>query len=346
MKVIKNLIFIASFVLVYLIIKEFLSLYFYIRSINHHLAYVFLGLIFIVVIYFIIRPIFLIFIMNRFDGPVKHEKDVPLLIKKRIDNFKNNSNLQKSGFNVYSLEYNEESYNNAVKVLKTKCHEIRKKYVRKLFVSTAIAQNGFLDVILIISASINIIKDTFKLYKGRVNNRHLFIIFKQIYYSMAIGGSELPEYATEEVLSKFSSSAIKSIPFFKEIASSLVDGFVNASLLTRVSLIAENYCTLLLMKSNKDLSPKMAVIISTSKSLTEDITDKIFKQLKEKAVGKLKHTVDFMVSPVSKLMKTATSKENIVSSTYSNIISIFSKSKKSSKSEDVEELAGIEIKGK
>ena len=123
---------------------------------------------------------------------------------------------------------------------------------------------------MIFSASVNMVKEIFTLYNGRVNNKDLFSIGKKVYYSIVIGGSEGIEYATEEIFSKLATESMKSIPFLDKIFTSLADGFVNAFLLTRISLITENYCTKLFIENEKELYPKPSFVVETAKDITKD----------------------------------------------------------------------------
>ena len=83
-------------------------------------------------------------------------------------------------------------YSKRIELLVKECANIRKKYVAQLFYSSSISQNGFIDAMLVLSYSINMVKDIFVLYNGRVTNRDLFNIAKKIYYSIAIAGSVYP----------------------------------------------------------------------------------------------------------------------------------------------------------
>ncbi|OQY38189.1 MAG: hypothetical protein B6226_03975, partial [Candidatus Cloacimonetes bacterium 4572_65] len=117
------------------------------------------------------------------------------------------------------------------------------------------AQNGFLDALIILSSSINHIKSIFILYNGRVNNRDLLNIGKNVYYSVLIGGSEGVEYVTDEIVTKLASDTVKSIPFIDKIIASLADGLVNSVLLTRISYLTENYCKMTYLEKSSDLLP-------------------------------------------------------------------------------------------
>ena len=61
--------------------------------------------------------------------------------------------------------------------------------------------------------------------------------------------------STDEVFSKFASQSIKNIPFIDKIMTSLTDGLINAALVTRVALIAENYCSKTYVSEYRELYP-------------------------------------------------------------------------------------------
>ncbi|MBN2729943.1 MAG: hypothetical protein JXR53_12030, partial [Bacteroidales bacterium] len=188
--------------------------------------------------------------------------------------------LLSQNFVVDDNEENRDEYNRAVTILDKKSKEIREKYVADLFYFSAIAQKGFIDAILMFSASINLVKEIFVLYNGRLSNRDLFVVGQNMYYSIAIGGSYGTEYAVEEIITKFSSDFIKSIPFLDKILGSIADGFANAALLTRIAFIAENYCKVTYIKNQKDLYPSPKFIIDTAKHITSDGVMKIKSGLK------------------------------------------------------------------
>ncbi|MFQ5605953.1 MAG: DUF697 domain-containing protein [bacterium] len=215
--------------------------------------------------------------------------------------FKNNPFLLTEGFEFSNVEENEEGYQKVVDVLQKQSDRIRKRYVLQLFYSSSISQNGFLDAILILSSSVNLVKDLFILYHGRVSNKDLWAIAKKVYLSMAIGGSEGVEYATQELFSKFATESFKSVPFADRIFGSLADGFVNAALLTRISLVTENYCKLVTIESDKDLYPTSEFILKTTKFITSDIVEKMTVELLRMSKEKTRDTVMLAVNPVAHL---------------------------------------------
>ncbi len=260
-----------------MIAKEFLQLYSYLSGINEILAIAVITLLGLFVFYFAVIPIFQIIILPADFGPTKEISETEKLREKRIKKFKGNKFLKESNFDFTSIDSFFQIYNRIITTLKPQSERIRKKYINQVFYSTAISQNGFLDAILIFSSAVNMVKEIFLLYHGRVTSRELFIIAKKVYYSVLIGGSEGIEYATEELFAKLATDSVKSIPFLDKIFSSLADGYINAVLLTRISLITENYCTLIYIKKDRDIYPSPSFVFKTAKDLTSDI----FKSIKE-----------------------------------------------------------------
>jgi len=308
-KIIKKVLFFVSLFAVYLILKELVVLYQFMRSIHPVAGYGALAVILVFISYFILVPLFQIVRIPRNFAPTRKMKKVPDLVERRMRYFRTNPFLLDAGFDFDNLSPDEEGYQRIVEFLKPQAEKIRKKYVTQLFYSTAIAQNGFLDAILILSSSINLVKDLFILYHGRVSNKDLLSIAKRVYYSMAIGGSEGVEYATEEIFSKLTAGGIRSIPFASKILGSIADGFVNAALLTRIAIITENYCKYIYIKSERDLYPTFNAVISSTKIITSDVIEKIFGELKHIAKDRTSRYVLMTVNPVGYIVGHAMAKK-------------------------------------
>ncbi len=299
MKALKKIIAFISIFAIYFIAKEFIQLYVYLNSINQILGYISLIVLAALVINFVIFPIYKILSIPVYYGPVADKSKVDSLISKRMERFQKNTYLKNLGMNVSNLAINRASYDSIVDSLNIECRRIRKKNVNQLFYSTSISQNGFIDAILILSASVNIVKEIFILYNGRVSNRDLWVIAKKVYYSVAIGGSEGIAYASDEVFSKFATDTMKGIPFLSKVLSSLADGFVNAALLTRISIITENYCKTLYIESEKDLLPSVSFIISTTRDLISELISKINTTLITIAKEKTENILGKAINPVA-----------------------------------------------
>jgi len=291
-KFIKKILFFLSFFLFFFIIKEFISFYAYLKAIDPVLALVSLSLLGALTVYFVVVPVIQIFSIPVNPSPTTHLEMEIHVIEKRMKRFKNNPLLKARRMDLQKLQPTRENYNQVIKILNRESEKIRRKYVSQVFYRTGIIQNGFLDALLILSSSVAMIKDIFILYNGRVSNRDVWRIGKQVYYSMLVGGSEAAEYATEEVFSKFATDSLKSIPFLDKILTSMADGLINAALMTRVALITENYCTKTYIKNDRDLYPSPQFIIQTARSITSNIVSNIGLLLKRMASEK---TVDILL---------------------------------------------------
>lgn len=299
LKIFKKIFFVISLVLLYLTVKEFLQLYSYLSNISPILAIVVITLLALVIVYFGVLPIAKIILLPTSLGPTKDESKIDSLLENRIKKLRCNFYLREINFDFTSIKNDHQSYVKMIEAIKPESQRIRKKYVNSVFYGTAISQNGFLDAIMIFSAAINLNREIFELYNGRVNNRDLFAIWRRIYYSIVIGGSQGIEYASEEVFSKLTTDSMRSIPFLDKIFSSLADGFVNAVLLTRISLITENYCTRLYIKEERELFPKPAFVISTAKDLTKDLLAKVKDNMISLAKEKSGFILKKAVNPVT-----------------------------------------------
>lgn len=285
-KFIKRIFYFISFFLLFFVVKEFLAFYAYLKTIDPILAIVVLSLIGLASIYFIVIPVIKIFAIPINPSPTTHKNRELQVISKRITSFKSNLYLQSKNIDVASLQPTEEDYHRIIVILNKESEIIRRKYVNQVFYRTGIVQNGFIDALLILSSSFAMVKELFVLYNGRVSNRDLWAIGKQVYYSMLIGGSEAAEYATDEVFSKLASESIKNIPFIDKIMTSMADGLINAAMVTRVALITENYCSKTYVSSYRELYPSAKFIIQTAKSITSNIVNNITGVLKGMASEK------------------------------------------------------------
>lgn len=303
MKILKKLLIFISVIFVYFIFKEMLSLWVLLSSIDLYLTYLTFAGISVFIIYFAILPIIKILRLPSNLGPTKKKNEIAMLRAKRIEGFMKNKFLLKSELNLELVENTDEEYKQIIKIFEKESFYIRKSYVNRLFYSTSVSQNGFIDSILILSSAINLVKEIFILYNGRVSLVELLIIGKQVYYSIVIGGTEGVEYVTNEIFSKIASESIKSIPFIDKIVSSLVDGFVNAALLTRVSLITENYCKTLYIEKDRDLYPSSKFIATTAKDLTSEVIKQVNANILQIAKDKSGDILKRVFNPVAYVLE-------------------------------------------
>lgn len=318
MSILKKILFFITLFALYVIVKEAVTLYRFMYSIHPLLGYGSMLIMAAVVGYFIILPLTQIIRMPRNYSPTKNKESVPSLIEKRMRRLRTNPALCRMQYDFNDIKNDQDGYDAVMKALQPEAERIRRRYVIQMFYSTAVAQNGFLDAILILSISIQLVKELFLLYHGRVSNKDLWAIARRVYVSMAVGGSEGVEYAVDELFSKVTAGGVKSIPFASKILGSVADGFVNAALLTRISIITENYCRLVYIQSEKELYPSYRSVVSATKIITSDIIERIFNELKGLAKDTGSRYVLMTVNPVGYLMGSVMAKKAESSEKMSN----------------------------
>jgi len=297
----KKVMFIFSLFLIVLVGREFLELYVLSKSVHPALGYAYLFIVIVVLIFFVILPAWkFIRIPKRF----KHVKSPDLIdaeISRRLVILEKNPFLRKINYDFSNGQSDRERYDKIIDMLSEECANIRKKYQLWLLISTAAAQNGFLDAILILSANVNMVKEIFILYNNRVTNRNLFAICKHLYFSVAIGGSQIIEMSIGDIVAKFVKDMGGDIPLFGKVVASASDGFINAVLLARVSLITENYCKAIHIKSRRDLYPPHTFIISVARDLPTSIMtylgNKLSKSESPEEEQVIRRNIDIEVSP-------------------------------------------------
>ena len=292
----------------YLILREMLNFYVLAYTANPYLGYVVLSILLSVLFYFVIIPIYRISRLSGDPGPVRRRKKELELMESRLQRRSDNKYLSDIGFQLPETDNIVEKYAASTLELSKRCEEIRRKYIVHLFYSSAVSQYGFIDAILIFCANVNMIKEIFTLYTGRATGRDLWQISKQVYYSVAIGGSEGVEFAAEELISKLGSETLRSIPFFEKVMVSIAGGFTNAVLLSRVSLIAENYCKMTYIESTRDLSPEPREILESTKSIVDEPIQHIKQQLQDIAKQKAIDFSRYAINPTRTVIEKALDK--------------------------------------
>lgn len=304
----KRLILFIVALLGYVILREMLNFYVLAYTANPYLGYFVLALLITILVYFVAIPLYRISRLSGDPGPVRKKRKENDLIEMRLQRASGNKYLKNIDFMVPQSGTAIERYKMTTDVLSERCDEIRRKYIVHLFYSSAVSQYGFIDAILIFSANVNLVKEIFTLYTGRATGRDLWQIMKQIYYSIAIGGSEGVEFAVEELISKLGSDSLRSIPFFDKVMVSVAGGFTNAVLLSRISLITENYCRMTYIESTQDLSPEPKAILSSTRAIVDEPIKHIKQQLNDIAKQKAIDFSRYAINPTRTVIEKALDK--------------------------------------
>ena len=304
MKIFRRLVIFVFLFFFYLVVKEFLILYQAAYTLHPLAAYgtlIFIGLF---LIYFGVIPLISILRLPGRFVPTRNPDEIQITIENRMKHFRKNPVLKKLGINFLHLSDDRPGYDRVLAALKPEVRKLHQRYVIQVFYSTAISQNGFIDALLILVLSVNLVKDLFILYHGRVPTRVLWVIGRMVMQSVLIGGSEGIEYVVDEVFSKMFSGAMKGVPFASRILGSLADGYVNAALVTRIALISQNYCEMVFIESERALYPAHKTVVSTTKILVSDFLERISEELRSMARSKTGPAMA-VINPVSSVLSKA-----------------------------------------
>ncbi|MCK5147227.1 DUF697 domain-containing protein [bacterium] len=302
---IKRLVAFLCCVLSYVLIKELLILHQAAKSFHPMGGWIVLTILALTVIYLVIIPLVRIFFLPARLRPAKDPEDIDRVARIRMQVLRQNKTLKRLDLYPEEFEQNTEGYRAFIAKLKPEADKIRKKYVTQVFYATTIAQNGFLDAVIILSIATAMMRDFFILYQGRVSNRELIKIGRLVYLSMAIGGSEGVETATDEILSKLVATGVKSVPFAARLFGSVADGFVNATLLTRIAMVTEKYCTRLFAESDRAFYPTLHSVVSATKTITSDVIERIAREMKRIAREQTGGAIKAAVNPVKTVLTRA-----------------------------------------
>lgn len=294
-----------SLILVYLVIKEFLVLHQAAKSIHPWGGWAMIALFMGVIGYFVVIPFMRIIVMPARLRPARDPEQINRVASARVKQMRKNIRLRPVDVDWEAVESTPEGYRRLLEALAPEAEKIRKRYVTQVFYATSIAQNGFLDAVIILSIATAMMRDYFILYQGRVSNREMLKIGRLVYLSMAIGGSEGVETATDEILSKLVATGVKSVPFAARLFGSVADGFVNAALMTRVAMVTENYCTRLFAESDRAFFPTLHAVVSATKTVTSDLIERVANEMRKLAKDQTGSALKAAVNPVKVIFSKA-----------------------------------------
>ena len=306
----KRILTLLSIVLSYFIVKEFLILHQAATSLHPWGGWGVIILFAGGLGYFVLIPLMNILIIPARLRPARDPEHIDRVAATRVKRLRGNAKLRDLDIQIEEIAATPEGYRHIVEALRPQSDQIRKRYVTQVFYATSIAQNGFLDAVIILSTATAMMRDYFLLYQGRVSNREMVKIGRLVYLSMAIGGSEGVETATDEILSKLVSTGVKSVPFAARLFGSVADGFVNAALMTRVAMVTENYCTRLFAESDRAFYPTLHAVVSATKTVTGDLIERVTHELRKLAKDQTGSAIKAAVNPVRTVFTKAFSKSS------------------------------------
>ncbi len=147
-----------------------------------------------------------------------------------------------------------------LQMLDGKADEVIKAAAGRIFVTTAVSQNGKLDGLIVLSAQSKLVLQIARIYYQRPTVRNLLYLYTNVAL-MVIFASELEDMDLSEIiqpaLTGILGSAAGAIPGFQVasmiLVSSVLSGSSNAFLTLRVGAITKRYCRSLVVPSRGEV---------------------------------------------------------------------------------------------
>lgn len=255
-----------------------------------YVSYAFYALCVLLIYFLIINPIRIIVFSPAFnietvlDKPSRKRYKTYKLVKKNLIKQSDISQREKEALKQATTKEALQITLNEIfnSTLKKKINKLIFDHAKTVFISTAISQNGRMDLIASFVVNLRLIKEIVRTCGFRPNFKNLSKLAINV-FSTALIAEGLENIDFSELLPANAQSFIKNIPFGKVVTESLVQGTSNAILTLRVGIITRKY----LFSDAKELSKKdirRGAFIETFK-----IIPKLIKDSFESIPDKIKH---------------------------------------------------------
>lgn len=219
-----------------------------IRKLHPYLEYGFYGLSVILFYFLIFNPIRIILfspsfnIVTIFDEDNKKNIKVYHKVIKTLE--KNNSIDENDRTRLNSCETIADLREELSKVFNEKIKRDINKIIRKtattVMISTAICQNGKLDMYTVVTLNIKMIKEIVQKCGFRPTYPKIGKLAVRV-FSTALIAESLDGLNISELFPQTSTNILAEVPMIKPIASSIASGISNALLTLRVGIVTRNY---------------------------------------------------------------------------------------------------------
>ncbi|MEC9485801.1 MAG: DUF697 domain-containing protein [Candidatus Izemoplasma sp.] len=235
-------------VFVFILVSNIIEVGVRLGNVHVYLAYAFYGLSAILFYVLILNPIRVILLSPTFtvdamltDTRQKHiiyRNAAKVLLKGDTLSDKEKRAIQLSLNNYEKLHLAlQEAFKGSIR---TKTRETIVDNAKHVFISTALSQNGNLDMLSTLIINIKLIREVVEVSGFRPSYAYLIkLIVRVMVASLIAEGIE--EMDLSEVLPTKFTETITDVPFLKTISSSVLGGVTNAMLTCRVGIITEKY---------------------------------------------------------------------------------------------------------
>lgn len=219
------------------------------NKVSKYLEYSFYGLVLILVYLLILRPVKIILFSPSFsiettlDKPSRKNYRVYKKVANRLleqdilpDEVKANIKKSKGDHEQLSLALNQ-ALN---KHVKKEMNKVIRRNAQTVMVSTAISQNGRLDLYTVVVVNLKMIKELVYMAGFRPSMKNLSKLTINV-FTTALIAEGLENIDLNDLLPNSTMNMLGEIPFIKPLLSSVIQGTSNALLTLRIGIVARKY---------------------------------------------------------------------------------------------------------
>lgn len=216
--------------------------------------------------------------------------------------------------NGYPVETRDE-IEAALALLGTKADEIAKKTALRVFVSTAVMQNGSLDALAVIVAQSRMVFEIARIYHQRPSLAQLARLYANVaasaFLARQVEDIDLAEYLQPVISATLTSvlgSAVAAGGAGNIVINSMLSGSANAYLTLRVGVVTRMYCGSLVVPSRSVIS--RSAILQAAKlvpGVAKEGALQVVNALARAGFGSVKGGTEAMVKSVAESVKGASS---------------------------------------
>lgn len=285
----------VSIVFLLFLISNLLDVGIKLREINVWLEYGFYALAVLLIYFLILNPVRIILFSPTFsietvmDKPSRKNRKIRKKMAKSIMNNTAIDSVDVEKIKV-SMNKDEELKKEINRVLngplKKELNKIIINNAKTVMVSTAISQNGKLDMFTVVTVNIKMIKELVQKCGFRPSGAKLGKLAARV-FTTALIAEGLENLDLEDILPASSTNFLAEIPIIKPIMSSVVQGISNALLTIRIGVVTRKYLFAdagaftkneIRMQALKESLKMLPVVIGEALSLFPNKIAKLFQK--------------------------------------------------------------------
>lgn len=237
------------FVFLLMILSSVISVGEKLRSVHKFLEYSFYVLVTLLIYILILRPVHIILFSPSFSVQTTLDKKsrknyrVYRKVAKRLIEQDNIPDEMKQELKDNMRNYDElnkvlnRAFNN---IIKKEMNKVIRKNAKTVMVSTAISQNGRLDLYTVVVVNIKMIKEIVEMCGFRPNMKNLSKLTINV-FTTALIAEGLENMDLADLLPTSTMNVIGEIPLVKPLISSSIQGVSNALLTLRIGIVTRKY---------------------------------------------------------------------------------------------------------